>query len=64
MIDRELRWLAHEHGYRLCPGSKDGLLDLHDAATGHLEAEDLTVREVRLLCAGLIELGQVRQPPR
>jgi hypothetical protein len=65
-MDREraqLRQLVARQGqgWRLRPGSRDGLYDLGDA-TGLL-TEDLTVQEVRL-CAGVIGLGQVRQPPR
>lgn len=64
-IDREraqLRRLVAGHGWRLRPGSREGLYNLTDS-TGLL-AEDLTAPEVRSLCAGIIGLGQVRQPPR
>ena len=63
-IDREraeLRRLVAGQGWRLRPGSRDGLYNLHDTH-GHLEAEDLTAQELRLLCSGQIGLGQVRQP--
>jgi hypothetical protein len=64
MIDRELRQLVARQGqgWRLLPGSRDGLYDLGDSIG--LLADDLTVQEVRSLCAGVIGLGQVRQPPR
>lgn len=66
-VDRErvqLRRLviSKNPNWRLRLGSREGLHNLH--ANGYLEAEDLTTQEVRLLCAGILGLGQVRQPAR
>ena len=56
----QLRSLAARHGWRLRPGSREGLYDRGDN-TGLL-AENLIEREVRLLCAGIVGLGSLRQP--
>jgi hypothetical protein len=60
----QLRQLVarQEQGWRLRPGSRDGLYNLSDS-TG-LIAEDLTSAEVRGVCFGTTSLGQVRQQAR
>lgn len=57
-----LRRLAHEHGFKVKPGSRDGLYHVGDDI--QMLAGDITEQELRGLLAGTISLGQLRQPPR